>query len=39
MVAILMEDFFADKFQRLVYNLNNQTSNTSKQITQNFKEN
>ena len=39
MVTILIEDFFVDKFQRLVYNLNNQASNTYKQITQNFKEN
>ena len=28
MVTILIEGFFVDKFKRLVYNLNNQASNT-----------
>ena len=27
MVTILIENFFEDKFRRLVYNLNNQASN------------
>ena len=38
MVTVLTEDFFMDKFQRLLYILNNQTSNTSKQTTQNVKQ-
>ena len=32
MVTILIEDFFVDKFQRLVYNFNNQASNTYKKL-------
>ena len=28
MITILIEDFFGDKCQRLVYNLNNQASDT-----------
>ena len=38
-VTILIGDFFLDRFQRLVYNLNNQAPNIWKQITQNFKGN